>query len=659
MKKLFLPVFMLALIVSSPWTQAKKNEELPSGSRCSGGLCTDQFRPRPAKAMSLEEQAKALANPPFPYEDTFLLHSYPSSNQKLFIDFDGHRRYSAWDTDGDIDTFSDAERLVIQLIWYSVSEDFLPFNIDVTTEEPGPGFTGMRAVIDGAEIDPYSWAYMGVWPDSEDFCIIDPADDTWLWIATAVSHEVGHTLDLYDHGQTDGTGYYMGHGTGWTMWGAIMGWDSDSLGVWDDGDYPIPNHPEDSTAIIVGPANPGVDFRADDHGSTTDTATAVDITQDLIVEGIIEQRTDVDYFSFAMSTAGDVAIAINGDVTMGASNLDVLAKLHDSDGAVLSTSNPVDRIWATFNETLAAGDYYISVDGTGYDDPDGHPSEGFGYSDYGILGYYSIKKYTGSLDPPTPDPMTFASPPAATGTSSIEMTASVATDEDGVDYYFECTNGGGHDSGWQSSPYYEDGGLTPDTEYTYRVYARDDSVMQNQTAASADTSATTDSGLPVINLALPGYGGVLESYSSQYSVAFAATLLTNNVANENGWASEANPGPQEFVYSFLDGQNAILYEAVIHGGLAEGSYYSKDVEVWSSADGSTFTFLGSDTLLDVANDSVTIDLGGISAKKVKLVITSGYRTDYWDLAEFEVHGSLVSGGGSGPRQSGSRHRPGK
>jgi len=394
--------------------------------------------------------------------------------------------------------------------------------------------------------------------------------------------------------------------------------------------------------IIVGSANPGVDFREDDHGSTTDTATAVDITQDLIVEGIIEQRTDVDYFSFTMASAGDVVIAINGDVKMGASNLDVLAKLHDSDGAVLNTSNPVDRIWAAFNETLAAGDYYISVDGTGYDDPDGTPSEGFGYSDYGILGYYSIKKYTGSLDPPTPDPMTFASPPAATGTSSIEMTASVAASENGVDYYFECTNGGGHDSGWQSDPYYEDDGLTPNTEYSYRVYARDDSVMQNQTAASADRSAITDSGLQVVNLVLPTYGGVLESYTSQYSVAFAATLLTNNVANENGWASAASPGPQEFIYSFLDGQDAVLYEAVIHGGLAEGSYYSKDVEVWSSADGATFTFLGSDTLLDVANDSVTIDLGSTLAKKVKLVITSGYRTDYWELAEFEVQGSLVS-----------------
>ena len=40
-------------------------------------------------------------------------------------------------------------------------------------------------------------------------------------------------------------------------------------------------------------------------------------------------------------------------------------------------------------------------------------------------------------DSPPPDPMTFASLPAAMGHSSIEMTA---TDESGVEYYFTCTS---------------------------------------------------------------------------------------------------------------------------------------------------------------------------------------------------------------------------
>ena len=93
---------------------------------------------------------------------------------------------------------------------------------------------------------------------------------------------------------------------------------------------------------------------------------------------------------------------------------------------------------------------------------------------------------------PTPDPMRFASPPAATGSSSISMTAATASDESGVEYYFTCTAGACHDSGWQSSTTYADTGLSGSTQYTYTVKARDLSPNRNETAASAGASATTD-----------------------------------------------------------------------------------------------------------------------------------------------------------------------
>jgi hypothetical protein len=93
--------------------------------------------------------------------------------------------------------------------------------------------------------------------------------------------------------------------------------------------------------------------------------------------------------------------------------------------------------------------------------------------------------------PPSPDPLTWATVPYATGSSSISMTATSATDPSGVEYYFECTAGGGHDSGWQDSTTYEDTGLNPETQYTYRVKARDKSTNQNETAFSSTSSATT------------------------------------------------------------------------------------------------------------------------------------------------------------------------
>jgi hypothetical protein len=647
MKKFILLLLLLAMVMLATSLQAQDEEELPLGSRGKGILMTDHFPTRSAGAAATmarqgKEKAGALAYPPYPYEDTFLLHSYPTSNYKLYIDFDGWKGYKAWDPAGDGAAFSDAEKLLIQKIWYLTSEDYMPFTIDVTTEEPGSGFLGMRAVVDGSGKYDYGWAYMNSWPNSNNIAYTGIWDNQWVWIAQAASHEVGHTLNVKDHGD-DQTGYYMGHGQGWTAWGAIMGWDSDSIGVWDDGDYPYANNPEDSLNIIE--TRVGVDYRPDDHGNSIATATAVDITADLIAEGNIEQVTDVDYFSFTMAGSGDVVIAINGDLTYGIAqtNLDVLAKIHDSEGEVLYTSNPEDRLHAVFNVTLSAGDYYISVDGTGYDDPRGDPSEAYGYSDYGVLGYYSIMQYTGNTNPPTPDPMTFASSPVATGANSIEMTASTASDPNGVKYYFECTAGGGHDSGWQTGTYYEDFPLAPNTQYTYKVYARDESVGLNQTAASVDMSATTGDGDPVTNVVLPANGGVLESYTSQYSAAYGAVKLTNNITEENGWASAASPtSPQEFVYSFDSGQDATLVRAVIHGGKAEGAYYSKDVQVWTSANGTDFTLQGSDTLLNQPLDSAVIDLGDVTAKKVKLAITSGYSGSYWEMAEFQVYGAVDS-----------------
>jgi autotransporter-associated beta strand protein len=92
---------------------------------------------------------------------------------------------------------------------------------------------------------------------------------------------------------------------------------------------------------------------------------------------------------------------------------------------------------------------------------------------------------------PTPSPMSFATPPTEQGISSITMTATLATDPSGVEYFFEAVDGG-NSSGWQNSPTYTDTGLAPGTTYGYRVRARDRSPAQNPTDWSAVLTATTD-----------------------------------------------------------------------------------------------------------------------------------------------------------------------
>ncbi|UCE99380.1 MAG: DUF362 domain-containing protein [Planctomycetota bacterium] len=95
---------------------------------------------------------------------------------------------------------------------------------------------------------------------------------------------------------------------------------------------------------------------------------------------------------------------------------------------------------------------------------------------------------------PSPNPMTWATLPYATGTSSITMVATTATDDSGVEYYFDELSGnpGGSDSSWQDSTSYKDVDLDPNTQYCYRVQARDKSPNQNVTAWSTSECATTE-----------------------------------------------------------------------------------------------------------------------------------------------------------------------
>ena len=96
------------------------------------------------------------------------------------------------------------------------------------------------------------------------------------------------------------------------------------------------------------------------------------------------------------------------------------------------------------------------------------------------------------VDPPVPNPARWATGPHATSTTSVSMTAVVARDPSGVEYYFECVVGGCHDSEWQAGSTYEDTGLAPDHTYSYRVRARDMSLNRNETAWSPDPVAVTD-----------------------------------------------------------------------------------------------------------------------------------------------------------------------
>jgi hypothetical protein len=154
----------------------------------------------------------------------------------------------------------------------------------------------------------------------------------------------------------------------------------------------------------------------------------------------------------------------------------------------------------------------------------------------------------GDLTPPAPSPMTWDVPPHATGPTTIAMVATTATDVSGVEYYFACAMGGGHDSGWQSEPTYTDTGLNPATVYGYTVIARDLSTQLNQTRVSETYAATTS--------AAPGLAAPADFAASDGDFPDRIRLTWGAVSEADGY---------EICYNNTDDISSAMFLAYVEG----------------------------------------------------------------------------------------------
>jgi len=115
-----------------------------------------------------------------------------------------------------------------------------------------------------------------------------------------------------------------------------------------------------------------------------------------------------------------------------------------------------------------------------------------------VIGYDNVRLATddanavevpgGDTNAPTPNPMTFASAPAALDDSRIRMTATTASDDSGpVTYKFENTTNSNVRT-WSTSTTWTETGLSAGQTYGYRVKARDAEL--NETGWSDVAAAT-------------------------------------------------------------------------------------------------------------------------------------------------------------------------
>jgi hypothetical protein len=398
------------------------------------------------------------------------LHSNPTATKTIFLDFDGYSISSTpWENGGALrlnsfySVFDTTTLTEIQRIWQRVAEDFAPFNVNVTTQDPGTenlrksgtaddrwgirvAFTSNLNLVTGQAIKNAGGggtAYYNSfnWSTDDVALVFNKGEYT---AANTASHEVGHTLGLTHDGSGTTVEYYGGHGgSGATSWGTIMGapWlgNDENLTQWSNGQYFGANNTQDDLTTITN--GNGFTYNADDHGNSFATATGL-TGLSFSSFGVIERNTDVDLFRFdtgaglvsfnivnaSRAFTGNAGVYTTEYLASRGANLDIAATLYRADQSIVQTFNPADLTTASFSLNLAAGTYYLGIDGVGFGTP--LASVPTGYTDYGSLGQYMVSgtvQATSLVTPPPPPPPLPAPTLVVTSAGSLVTTEAGGT----------------------------------------------------------------------------------------------------------------------------------------------------------------------------------------------------------------------------------------
>jgi len=333
------------------------------------------------------------------------LNSYPSATAVILLDFDGYYvSGTMWNTNGAFTCNSSGlDNTAITEIFNRVSEDYRPFNINITTNEAkynaAPATKRMRVVITtsnewyGSGAGGVAYINSFTWGDNTP-CFVFSAllDLNTKNVAEAASHEAGHTLGLrhqssYNASCVKLSDYNWGQGSGEIGWAPIMGAGyNENMTLWNSGPNSLGCSVIQNDLSVITNATNGFGYRTDDYTDVYSTAatSAFNSSGQFTISGIIEKNDDKDLFKFTMPTFGRLqlnAIPYNVGGTNFGSDLDLQVEFLDGSYTTIGTYNPGNLLSSVIDSFVNAGTYYLRVDGKG----------NIYAPEYGSIGSYSMQ----------------------------------------------------------------------------------------------------------------------------------------------------------------------------------------------------------------------------------------------------------------------------
>lgn len=333
------------------------------------------------------------------------LSSYTSASAVIFLDFDGYAvSGTMWNVSGPFTCNSAGlNDAGITEVFNRVSEDYRPFNINVTTDETkynqAPANRRIRVVITtsnqwyGSSAGGVAYLNSFTWGDNTPCFVFSALLNFSLKnIAEAASHEAGHTFGLRHQSSYDGncvktSDYNWGYGSGEIGWAPIMGAAyGQNMSLWNSGPNSLGCNNIQSDLNILTNATNGFGYRADDHTDSYATATnaTIDANGQFTISGVVEKNDDKDLFKFTMPAFGRLqlnAIPYNVGVSNSGSDLDLQVEFLDGGHTTIGTYNPGNLLSSVIDTLVSAGTYYLRIDGKG----------NIYAPEYGSLGSYSLQ----------------------------------------------------------------------------------------------------------------------------------------------------------------------------------------------------------------------------------------------------------------------------